>query len=391
VPESAADRLAKLVAKKGVTKRPQRAAPADTSVGPRPSSQLIVGECREIMASMPANSFDAIITDPGVSTSEDLDGWVKQVPGPSFWDAMLRVAKPGAWMAIYSGRRCDHRVKTMAEDAGWEIKDTIMWVFPKGAPMSLDVGQLVDKKIGGPGIPYFRTIGSMTDGQREAFMGDTDNPWYGYGTELRPTWEPIALFRKPTHLTYADNAIRYGTGVVNIDATRIPSGERDAIATHIPEGQGDAHGLGLQKLQRVVGTTSLGRWPADALLSHAPECSGGGDSTGEGCSPRCPVGLMGSAAKFFYCAKTSRTEKDIGLAVKGNPAKSVKPAAVNEWISNLVLPRGGALLDPFMGTGSTGMGAMAVPGSTFVGIDQKQSMVDIAAKRLAAWGAERHT
>jgi DNA modification methylase len=100
---------------------------------------------------------------------------------------------------------------------------------------------------------------------------------------------------------------------------------------------------------------------------------------------------MGSAAKFFYCAKTSRTEKDIGLAVKGNPAKSVKPAAVNEWISNLVLPRGGALLDPFMGTGSTGMGAMAVPGSTFVGIDQKQSMVDIAAKRLAAWGAERHT
>jgi len=344
------------------------------------------------MASMPANSFDAIITDPGVSTSEDLDGWVRQVPGPSFWMAMLRVAKPGAWMAIYSGRKTDHRVKTAAEDAGWEIKDTLMWVFPKGAPMSLDVGQLVDKKLGGPGVPYFRTIGSMNDGQREAFMGDTNNPWYGYGTELRPSWEPIALFRKPTHLTYADNAIRYGTGVVNIDATRIPSGDRDAIATHIPEGQGDAHGLALQKLQKVVGTTSLGRWPADVLLSHSDHCGLGGAGEGaEGeCSQGCPVGLMGTVAKFFYQAKTSRTEKDVGLVTKGNPAKSVKPAAVNEWISNLVLPSGGALLDPFMGTGSTGMGAMAVPGSTFVGIDQKQSMVDIATKRLAAWAAERH-
>lgn len=385
--ESAADRLAKLVRSKAKTTPRPRAAAVDTSIGPRPAPQLVVGECREVMASMPANSFDAIITDPGVSSSEDLDGWVKQVPGPSFWTAMLRVAKPGAWMAIYSGRKTDHRVKTAAEDAGWEIKDTLMWVFAKGAPMSLDVGQLVDKKLGGPGIPYFRTIGSMTDGQREAFMGDTNNPWYGYGTELRPSWEPIALFRKPTNLTYADNAIRYGTGVVNIDATRIPSGERDAIATHIPEGQGDAHGLALQKLQHVVGVTSLGRWPADVLLSHSDHCGG---EEADDCAPGCPVGLMGSVAKFFYQAKTSRSEKDIGLVAKGNPAKSVKPAAVNEWISNLVLPRGGALLDPFMGTGSTGMGAMAVPGSTFVGIDQNPAMVEIATKRLAAWLSERH-
>lgn len=417
------DRLAAALAAKGVapdTSTSKRAQPATSTNkqrgarasgakldGPPPRRVLdpgelcvdrgpvfVLGDSRDVMRSQPAESVDLIFTDPGIGGS-GVD-WDHGVPDASYWDEMFRVAKPGAHLAIFSHRKYSHRVVTRAEDAGFEPRDTLLWIYPKGMPMALDIGQAVDKKTGGAGEPYFKTVTAMTDEQRAAL--GKENQWYGWGTELRPTWEPISILRKPCQGSVADNVLSWGTGAMNIDATRIESGERDAIATYIPEGQGDAHGLALVKHQQVVGKTSLGRWPADALFGHADECE-----DGSGCVPACAVASLErefeGTAKFFYCPKADRREKDLGLGAKGNKAKGVKPVNVSRWVIDLLLPPGGLLLDPFMGTGSIGLGLIRLAGTPvgldgprairlagrYVGVDSDPWCVDAAEKRFAAW------
>lgn len=345
----------------------------------------MVGDALPLMRGQPDCTVDLVFTDPGIGG--DGPGWVKGCPGQAYWDEMFRVAKPGAHLAVFSSRKYSHRVVTRAEDAGFEMRDTLLWVYPKGMPMSLDVGQGVDKKLGGPGKPYFKTI---TAGGSY----DKTNPWFGWGTELRPSWEPISVLRRPPEGSVADNVLAWGTGAMNIDVSRIEGGERDAVATWIPPGQGDAHGLALQKHQQVVGKTSLGRWPADVLFSHAEDC-------GAVCSGDCAVaGLereFEGTAKFFYCPKASRGEKDLGLAAKGNKSKGVKPIAVCRWVVDLLLPPNGLVLDPFMGTGNIGLGAIRLDGSgsstsrsrnstsRFVGLDVDPFVVEQAGARWDAY------
>lgn len=356
---------------------------------------LVCSQALDVVRSLEPSSVDLIFTDPGLGG--DGPGWVNGCPGQPDWDAMYKAAKPGAHLAVFSSRKYSHRVVTRAEDAGFEMRDTLLWIYPKGMPMALDIGQAVDKKMGGEGKPYFRTAGSLTDEQRE--MLDKDNPWFGWGTELRPTWEPISILRKPPQGSVADNVLRWGTGAMNIDATRIESGERDAIATYIPEGQGDAHGLALTKHQQVVGKTSLGRWPADALFSHTPDCRR------DLCDPRCAVAALEreyeGTAKFFYCPKADRREKDFGIGVKANTVKSVKPVSVCRWVIQLLLPPGGLLLDPYMGSGSIGLGLIRLAGTPirlagnapeavrldgrFIGVDTEPAYVEFAEKRFDAW------
>jgi site-specific DNA-methyltransferase (adenine-specific) len=213
------------------------------------------------------------------------------------------------------------------------------------------------------------------------------------------------LMRKPLGTgSVADNVLAYGTGAINIDATRIDSGTRDAIATHIPEGQGSAHGLALQKHQAVVGETTLGRWPADAIFSHSYGC----DQTG--CVEGCAVGILDAqdpdrrtpASRYFYCPKASRAEKDLGMAAKANTHKAVKPVEICEWLIRLICPPGGVLLDPFCGTGSTGVAAVRLAGGSstsrgstspqgsstspglFVGIEHDDTWLNMAHQRMTA-------
>lgn len=342
---------------------------------------LVPGNCRDVLSSGPEGWADAIICDPGVGSTSQVDGWLNQVPGPAYWSAMLRAAKPGSHMAVFAGRRTMHRVMTYAEDSGWEIRDTLMWVFAKGMPMSLDIGQAIDRKMGGDGEPYFRTAGSLTDDERAEWMaGRPSNPWYGWGTELRPSWEPIVLMRKPLSASsIAQNVIECGVGAINIDASRIDSGERDAIATHIPEGQGDAHGLALQKEQVVRGSTTLGRWPANVIWMHDYACSE------DGCVPGCVVAELDDdrrepPSRYFWCPKAARREKDLGLGHK-NAHKAVRPAALSDWLIRLICPGTGLLLDPFAGTCTFGMSAVRHAGG-YVGIDTEESWLVDGHKRI---------
>lgn len=347
---------------------------------------LITGDAADVLRGWPEGCIDAFVTDPGIGAGEWEEGGC---PPVSHFSAMYRVAKPGAHAAIFASRRRSHVVATRAEEAGWEIRDTLLWIYPKGMPMSLDIGPAVDKKLGGKGEPYFRTAGSLTDEQRARL--DKANPWYGWGTELRPTWEPILLLRKPSPLGFAETAMTYGTGVLNIDATRIEGEERDAIATYIPPDQGDAHGLALTKHQLVVGKTTLGRWPADAIISHGEQCSEAH------CADDCPVAALelqsAGAAKFFWCPKAARREKDAGVGPKGNTHPAVKPVALLEWLLSLICPPYSTVVDPYVGSGSCGVGAIRLDGSTrstgrlplnltFVGIDRDPTWIEIARKRM---------
>jgi hypothetical protein len=273
----------------------------------------------------------------------------------------LRVAKPGAHMLVFGGTRTHHRLMCAIEDAGWEIRDTIAWVFGSGFPKSLDVSKAIDKAAGaerevlGPN-PCARP---NHDGER-IWIGDTagkeqSHPpltapatddakqWSGWGTSLKPAWEMIVVARKPLSGTVASNVLRYGTGAINIDACRVPT-EESLNGGAYAGGVRPTSAMGCEG--EVGGTSSMleagggrlapedfrqpeGRWPAnlihdgsDEVLAGFPETSshgGGTSSTGfwQRDNRRQPIGAgdTGSAARFFYCAKSSRAERNEGLSV----------------------------------------------------------------------------
>ena len=332
---------------------------------------------------------------------------------PEVWIAALRVAKPGAYLLAFGGTRTFHRLAVAIEDAGWEIRDTVMWVYGSGFPKS------------------------------------HNGPWGG--TALKPAWEPIVMARKPLIGTVAENMQAHGTGALNIDASRIetnPSVDDPRLG-----GQGDWSSDKMAKNVYEggyagvrVGSSALGRWPANlihddsdevlAAFPDAPEqiadakTDGSGkfgnvyspmrygepsaDSENEGevgfkMKPGARRGDTGSAARFFYCAKASREDRNEGLygmATKllnwssgdqspgtfqsentnrqaQNHHPTVKPTDLMRYLCRLVTPKGGTVLDPFMGSGSTGRGAIR-EGFNFIGIEIDADYVEIARKRIHA-------
>lgn len=385
---SGKERLAKLLGastSSSVAPRDNRARPRQTRTVQGGAGRhglpthFHVGNCLDVLKGYEDNSFGAILTDPGIGYSGDDQAWDKGIPVQRVWEECLRVARPGAHMAVFGSAKRFYLVMAAAEGAGWEPLDTLIWLYPKGMPMSLDIGQAVQKKMGGSGEQWFRTIGSMTDEEREIYrmqrQGGPGVEWLGWGTALRPSWEPICVFRKPmAEGSIAANVIEWGTGAINIDGSRIDGVERDAIVTDIPEGQGSAHGNALVKHQWAVGTTTLGRWPSGVLWD--PEEL-----------DRLEINHPGTE-RFFWAPKAAKSEKDLGLPKGGNVVKGVKPLALCEWILNLICPPKQVVLDPFCGSGSTVLAADTL-GLGAVGIDTDVHYVSgIAQKRLEALRAQ---
>jgi len=340
--------------------------------------ELVHADCLNAMREMDADSIDAVVTDPPYGLSFMGKGWDHGVPGVEFWREALRVAKPGAHLVAFGGTRTFHRLACAIEDAGWEIRDCLSWLYGSGFPKSKNL----------------------------------DGAWQGWGTALKPAWEPIIVARKPLISTVAANVLKHGTGGINIDACRIGIAAGDDIHAKHPHtvgtiGASGIYGEGVATLYKVP----VGRWPANVILGccgndpHDPDCAvrlldeqTGTLSSGnllpshslkasanlsmsgpnQARSPRQAFGGdSGGASRFFYTAKASRRERG-----EGNTHPTVKPVSLMRYLVRLVTPPGGLVLDPFNGSGSTGVASIA-EGFRYIGCEREAEYVDISRSRLS--------
>ena len=431
--------------------------------------ELLHGDCRAVMAGLPAASVDAVVCDPPYGLSFMGKDWDHGIPGVAFWSAALRVAKPGAHLLAFGGTRTFHRLAVAIEDAGWEIRDTVMWVYGSGFPKSHDVGKGIDKAAGAErervgsrtyadgrcrdeepsGVSRHKGKSGSLNGVMSPSVGitapatDAARHWDGWGTALKPAWEPIIVARKPLEGTVAANVLAHGTGAINIDGCRVETSvaEYEALddnrkANRTIRAGAVASGFGM-KPEGLASTkqSPLCRWPAnlihdgsDEVLAGFPQTqSGDGKSGKKVYKNECGqfVGILGntksiehtcfndtgSAARFFYCAKASKADRDEGCegmelrprykkggvggtggkrnveaAImaphRGNHHPTVKPTALMRYLCKLVTPPAGTVLDPFMGSGSTGKAAV-LEGFGFIGIEQDAEYIAIARARIA--------
>jgi len=351
-----------------------------------------IGNCLEVMPTLPADHFDSIVTDPPYGLSFMGKGWDHAVPGAEFWAEALRVAKPGTFLAAFGGTRTFHRLACAIEDAGWELRDTLMWVYGSGFPKS------------------------------------HNGPWGG--TALKPAWEPIILARKPLLRTVAATFEAHGTGGLRIDpcgiganfsdggrwpANLIHDGSDEVLAAFpsAPGQQGD-----LRAQDHVVPQgNAFGQFgPKRAHKARRDgEASAERRYAEQGATDFAVLPGMrrqhpGSASRFFYCAKADRADRDDGCewlprvqggqvsntsgqhitrrdggapGLVGNNHPTVKPTDLMRWLCRLVTPAGGHVLDPFAGSGSTGRGAIA-EGLQFTGIEMDPAYAAIAEARIRA-------
>lgn len=414
---------------------------------------LMLGNCLERMRELPDNSVDSIVTDPPYGLSFMGKKWDYDVPSTEIWAECLRVLKPGGHLLAFAGTRTQHRMAVRIEDAGFEIRDMIAWVYGSGFPKSLDVSKAIDKAAGAerefvpvgnavkrmiPGADQNETGSWIKDNGRE-YQPGTSTPateaaqqWQGWGTALKPALEPITVARKPLIGTVAENVLTHGTGAINVDGCRVEGGARPLV-TSDRRLENNTYGEGLSG-SKSEGKTSLGRWPANLIhdgsqmvLDLFPEAKGAVSNGSKGVTglvgsntfaihPREQKpgrGDTGSAARFFYCAKTSKRDRDEGLTndpqtfvqfqtgngASGKPSSlsegrdtqyrnnhpTVKPTDLMRYLCRLVTQPGGTVLDPFMGSGSTGKAAIR-EGFGFIGVELDNNYFEIAKKRIeGAW------
>ncbi len=362
---------------------------------------VLAGDCRLLMGGMDKASVDSIVTDAPyelgfMGRSWDRTGVAYDV---ETWRAALRVLKPGGWLVCFGGSRTYHRMACAIEDAGFEIRDQIMWIYGSGFPKG----------------------------------GNRD----GKGTCLKPAHEPIVLARKPLIGSVARNEAAFGTGALNIDASRVATDETIVATRNIALGSSGAGVFGAANVPGVYRQQPGGRWPANIVHDGSADVVGGfpltmsglmkagtrraaQDHPGSVCygtfggdaATADTYADSGSAARFFYCAKASKADRDEGLdqfepqafvafqtqngasgaassLSEGRETKyrnthpTVKPTALMRWLVRLVTPKGGTVLDPFTGSGSTGKAAV-LEGLGFIGCELTAEYLPIARARIAA-------
>ena len=410
-------------------------------------------DCRDAMSLfLPDNSVDAIVCDPPYGLAFMGKKWDYDVPGVDIWAECLRVLKPGGHLLAFAGTRTQHRMAVRIEDAGFEIRDMIAWVYASGFPKSLDVSKAIDKAAGAErevlgtidprsafdgrertsaaintnwrGAEGREDVRDLSKKEITAPATEAARQWEGWGTALKPAMELITMARKPLIGTVAANVLAHGTGALNIDGCRV--GNESTTRTSNAGTNGEGWGMG--KRAHVNGSDA-GRWPANLIIDGSsdvvaafPQAKGQqGALTGSEPSSKTantfgefagrassePRGDTGSAARFFYCAKASKKDRDEGLesfiaaktndgravdadnayqrgaSLRQNTHPTVKPTDLMAYLCRLVTPPGGVVFDPFMGSGSTGKAALR-EGFGFIGCEMDAAYFAIAQARLAA-------
>jgi DNA modification methylase len=383
---------------------------------------ILHGDCLIKLKELEDNSVDSIVTDPPyelgfMSKNWDSTGIAYDI---ELWSECLRVLKPGGHLLAFSGTRTYHRMTVAIEDAGFEVRDMVEWVYGSGFPKSLNIGKAVDKLEGNEREFISENYRGKNADKKSGIMGETveridtvtkgHSPWEGWGTALKPAHEPICLARKPlSEKSVAQNVLKWGTGGLNIDKSRvdfIDDNDKKLGQSARPSKTSNSndyalnHG-GLEGMDRSDRSNVTGRFPAnllhdnsDEVVREFPNTKGeihnklassifGNDDGGgiRGFS----VKDSGSAARFFksfvYCAKASKSERDRGCDKNNHP--TVKPLALMKYLIEMITPPGGVVLDPFAGSGSTLVAAKEL-GYDFIGIEMTEEYIPIIEARLAA-------
>lgn len=347
---------------------------------------LHAGDCRDVLCGLADCSIDSVVTDPPYAlvsiqkrfgkagSAPAKDAYARGAAGfmgkqwdtgetafaVEFWAEVYRVLKPGGHVVAFSGTRTYHRMTCAIEDAGFEIRDMLGWLYGSGFPKSHDVSKAVDKKLGAKRDkirhkPRAETSGTMSGssdtrpwieasrsrGYHEVDGAEAATPeaaaWQGWGTALKPAQEPICLARKPLNGTVAENVMEHGTGALNIDGCRVG----DDVRVNMPGSTKDRIAMGGGWRDDAQPTTSTGRWPANIIHDGSDDASMAFGPSDDG----------GSTSRFFYTAKAGGDDR------LGAKHPTVKPLDLMQYLCRLITPPGGVVLDPFAGTGSTGEAA----------------------------------
>ena len=385
---------------------------------------LHLGDCRDVLATMGDATVDAIVCDPPyelgfMGKAWDASGIAYDV---TVWQQCLRVLKPGGHLIAFGGSRTYHRLAVAIEDAGFEIRDQIQWIYGSGFPKSLDVSKAMDKQAGvvrdvvgrlkgtaqhGYANDGIKTSGGKYGGEYDDTAPSTDlaKQWHGWGTALKPAHEPAVLARKPLRGTVADTVAQWGTGALNIEGTRVATDENLNGGSYGKTSRNeDQYFNGKKPGGAGDFVQPAGRWPSNVILDEeaAQVLDGQSGHSASKQSQRGAVEIFkkengwvgdstlrghsdsGGASRFFYVAKASKAEREAGLdgdGTRANHHPTVKPLALMRYLVRMVTPPGGVVLDPFMGSGSTGCAAVR-EGFDFVGIDLTPEYVAIAQKRI---------
>ena len=364
---------------------------------------LLNGDCIEQMQKLIDEGVrvESVVTDPPYELGFMGKSW--DASGIAFdkktWELAFQLLKPGGYLLAFSASRNYHRMAVAVEDAGFEIRDQLMWIYGSGFPKSLNIGKAVDKELGNK-----RTDLGSNPNQRlntpendiyeagirgkEARITKGNTEWEGWGTALKPAHEPIVMARKPLEGTVVDNVLEHGVGGINIDECRVGLSE------------GDDPRLG-----------GKGSWKTDKMAKDVYVGGYAGKETGSSELGRFPSNVMHDGldeewARFFYCPKTAKSERNQGLvefddkqyshdgrkksienpyqrnkSISKNSHPTVKPVELMKYLCRLVTPKGGTVLDPFMGSGSTGMAAKD-EGFNFIGIEREKEYFKISEQRI---------
>lgn len=407
---------------------------------------LRLGDCLEVLRTLPDNSVDSVVTDPPYGLSFMNKKWDYDVPSVEIWKECLRVLKPGGHLLSFAGSRTYHRMAVRIEDAGFEIRDQIMYIYGSGFPKSHNIGKAIDKIEGNErevvGMnPNHRNTESdviplgFQGGRSDGIITKGNSEWEGWGTALKPAHEPIVMARKPlSEKSIAENVLKHGTGGINIDGSRIEMKDKENINFDRPrvrEKKDWVYDLGMTwEDPNIKEYNESGRFPANIifdeeagkLLDEQSGISKGTKTIVKGKKEQTIYGNgngfppleserghndKGGASRFFYCPKTSKKDRNEGLdgfelkhtdnyglkanstassniqqrLPKANNHPTVKPTDLMRYLINLVTPPNGTILDPFMGSGSTGKAAVRC-GLNFIGIEKEQEYMDIARARI---------
>ena len=377
-------------------------------------NKILCGDSLEVLKDFEDNYFDSVVTDPPYGLAFMGKKWDYDVPEVELWKEVYRVLKSGGHLLSFAGSRTYHRMAVNIEDAGFEIRDMLGWLYGSGFPKSHNIGKAVDKIQGNKreeveeehwgrknrnkeysaNVFTGNRVNDETINKRTITKGNSQ--WEGWGTALKPAHEPIVMARKPFNTSVAENVLTHGTGGINIDECRVGTESIGRFPANIIHD-------GSEEVLEIFPETKSG---TGAIRKNAKGLFGlGGDN-----KPNIEYDDKGSAARFFYCAKASKAERNMGLddyeekqvtdgtirsnqetartfgansAKRKNYHPTVKPIKLMEYLVRLVTPKEGIVLEPFAGSGTT-LIACKQQGFNYIGIEKEQEYCDIAEARLKA-------